>query len=542
MAKQGTIGITYSRRSFVHGREVSSSVARQNDDLARAVERDGLTAEHYSDAQGHRSGKSAKNRPEYRKAIARISDSDVRAIYFDALDRAWRNVEEWSRMLRLCRESNVAVKLVGMGITLDGELDPHKKVFLDQMAVMAEFESNIASTRQKNEVRHKKQLGIYWGSTPFGAKRIGREMKARHIRHIEQLDDGRTIDHGKTVELILTLYATGLSWTEIADKLNTDSIVHIDRKGKHCAFKLEAVRTITQNILFYTGHVVIDRKWNSKDSRVQLEGDGTLLEQYARAMNAVRSDRIERLVSDELACQVIASRQSRRRLGRSQSEPRALLTPILYLDDERVMRFQTIGGKAVYRTRTRDSVVVPVDVVESQIMSRFSAMQFSEKLRTELRAASRKTDDNEHRARSEREIVKLSDKLERLRKMRAEGLYDHDLDGFWKQYRETENEIVKLRIVASEPSDLDKLMDTLEGLGAALNALPVPRRKRAIQQMIERVEIDKTGVIVKITPVLWAARAFSILFDAVNTYHKRPRQVLNPTLVSLLWLSSVVTS
>ena len=68
------------------------------------------------------------------------------------------------------------------------------------------------------------------------------------------------------------------------------------------------------------------------------------------------------------------------------------------------------------------------------------------------------------------------------------------------------------------------------GFGRVFDHLNGPqRRKRALQHLFERIEIDARGAFVRLLPHPWARQAFGDLIGALrNVYPKYPRQDLNP--------------
>ena len=100
MAKNGTVGLGYTRKSLVFRRSDETSVERQATNVQRTIETNGLKVEIHSDAEGHRSGRNDRYRPAWRTIMRRIADPDVRLLVIDSISRAWRSVEGWAALLR----------------------------------------------------------------------------------------------------------------------------------------------------------------------------------------------------------------------------------------------------------------------------------------------------------------------------------------------------------------------------------------------------------------------------------------------------------
>lgn len=273
-----SVGIIYSRKSLVFSRADETSIERQDNDLTASCVADGLNPEPYSDADGHRSGYSDKNRPEYRKAFKRLVDPDVAKIYIDSIDRAWRNVEEWNKLLRTCQCNHVSIKIVGLNIDAGADLDPFQKSFLDSMASFAELERNLASYRMKRNIKFKKTKGVYQTAK----------------RHSALSPPGEGLDlwlkpnppHDDTVRIVLQQLAAGMSNARVADHMNRRGIKFVDRNKVPCPFTNETVRTIARNVLTYAGYVIA-AGGRAKARQVMLaDGTDAHIERYARAMGA----------------------------------------------------------------------------------------------------------------------------------------------------------------------------------------------------------------------------------------------------------------
>lgn len=524
----------YGRRSMVRGKADTVGVEKQIKYGADRAQSLGFARVHvYKDDVGHRSGRFEHTRPDWMR-LKDEAASNVRITHLivHKFERASRSVKDTAALIEACSEMGMAI------VSLEDDIDTStgwKRGDLQRIllkAVFAQDESDEASERQRENVAYRKSQGVYWGCTPFGSVRVGQgtaaEMRA-------------SPPHDSTVRRLCELYAQGHSFDAIKHTLDTEGYLHLDRRGNLVPFRPGAVQSISWNVLFYSGHLVVDRRWHSKHSKIELSGDGTLLEQYAHAMGATRSPKIEPIITDELACDVIASRLRRRRTGRSLSEPRALLTPMIYAHTGHKLRAQSYGSTFVYRTRTSPSVVYPVKQIDDELMTHLRDVMWPEPLRAELRRMEAERNEDAEAARKRARIGALTTSLAELRKMRAEGYYMNALSEWQAQYRKAENEIASLSESLSRPTDVMQLIEAIGALGEALDRLPVARRKRAIQHLFDRFDIGEDGRIARITPAPWARDAFGLMLEAISRYHERPRQDLNSELVSLFWFASRVT-
>jgi len=71
------LALIYVRRSMVRYEQDRASPERQLDNRMRVCEEKGWTYEVSQDAEGHRSGRSEKHRPEWRRLKTQLSRPEV---------------------------------------------------------------------------------------------------------------------------------------------------------------------------------------------------------------------------------------------------------------------------------------------------------------------------------------------------------------------------------------------------------------------------------------------------------------------------------
>jgi hypothetical protein len=83
-----SVALTYVRRSMVRYEHDRASPERQLGNCMRVCEDKGWAYGVYQDAEGHRSGRSEKHRPEWRRLKSRLGRPEVVAVVVNSLDRA----------------------------------------------------------------------------------------------------------------------------------------------------------------------------------------------------------------------------------------------------------------------------------------------------------------------------------------------------------------------------------------------------------------------------------------------------------------------
>lgn len=532
VAKQHWRAIVYGRRSNVEGEQDRVGVEKQLEHCTNEATQRGAKPILFTDDKGHRSGRHEHTRKGWMAAKAELtSNAHITHFIVYELDRANRSVKGTSELIELCQRLGVVLISIEDRIDTSRGLGADEIAYINLKAALSQRESDKASERQKRNVKYRKSKLIYWGQSPFGSVRVGVGMQARMLRHVQELSDGRVIDHGATVTRLFELYAQGYGFDATAKQLNAEGFLHLDRNNQLVPFKPGAIQSIAWNPLFYAGFVIVDRRWHSKHSKPNLSGEGTLLEQLANAAGAQRSPNVEPIISDALAIQAIQARIERRRTGKSLDQPRALLTPILYTHDGIRMRAQDYGAGFVYRTRQRGSFTAPVDSVDEQMLAHLDGLVFPQTIREELRQMLIERDENGERQRAIERAATLRRQLARLNDLYiTEAISREEYD---TRKVMAQDDLRRAEAMANNTSQVDEVMGMLEDLGRVLRAIPIVRRKRAIQHMFDRVDLDEGGNIAKLHPAPWARAEFGLLVAAIKRYQSRPRQGLSIDLVRI---------
>ena len=198
----------YVRRSMVRYDEDRASPERQLANCVAVCQEKGWAYEVYEDAEGHRSGRSEKHRPGWRRLKAELSRTQVVAVVVNSLDRASRSPRDFFVFLDLLQTHSV--ELVSVHEQFD-TTTAIGKAFLAILMVVASLESDLASERISDSVQHRRQKGVHVGIAPFGYDRA----KGRLVPN----------EDARSVQLMAELYATGeYSYVEVAAELNRGGI------------------------------------------------------------------------------------------------------------------------------------------------------------------------------------------------------------------------------------------------------------------------------------------------------------------------------
>ena len=278
------VALGYIRLSYNPQGNESDSPERQRAYIQAEADKLHYQVEWYEDAQGHRSGRDVKNRPEWLRLEKRLADPDVAALIVYDLSRAHR--KQWRIGELLERLDRLEVKFIqaAPGRNIDSSTQ-WGRYALNWMAQSDEYYAEDISRRTKVSIDYRKMKGITVGKAPFGVYR--HEQTGFFIPHPEGVwlhPDGTYTEgiegspapvegaiwrgYFEAAKRALTLYAdsatTRKGYDSIADTLNLEGWRFRDRNGTHKPFKLDDVRRVLANWVEYGGAVVGQR---AKDRR-----------------------------------------------------------------------------------------------------------------------------------------------------------------------------------------------------------------------------------------------------------------------------------
>ena len=165
--------LIYVRKSVVRSGADRVSPKRQKAACLAEAERHEWVVEEgdvYSDAEGHRSGRT-ENRPAWLAMRRRIAaDPSVVALIVESLSRPSRSVRSFLEFVEELRGKGIAL------VSLKERFDTSTamgQAMLMFVAVINQLEGDLASERMTANIAFKKAAGRHWGLTPFGCSREG---------------------------------------------------------------------------------------------------------------------------------------------------------------------------------------------------------------------------------------------------------------------------------------------------------------------------------------------------------------------------------
>lgn len=122
----------------------------------------------YVEPEGHRSGRSEKQRPKWRELKADLKADKLAGVWVADLARASRNVREFLEFLDLCAKHNVTLISDKEHIDTDTAAG---KMLITVLCAFNEWYAADIGERQKRAIQHRKSEGGTWGQLPLGLKR-----------------------------------------------------------------------------------------------------------------------------------------------------------------------------------------------------------------------------------------------------------------------------------------------------------------------------------------------------------------------------------
>jgi len=121
------------------------------------------------------SGKDT-NRPKLQEMLGYVREGDMVMVH--SMDRLARNLADLQQIVEQLTDKGVSVTFIKNNLTFTGDDDPMKKLMLQVMGAVAEFERSIIKERQKEGVQIAKAKGAYKGRK--------QEMTEERIAEIKQ--------------------------------------------------------------------------------------------------------------------------------------------------------------------------------------------------------------------------------------------------------------------------------------------------------------------------------------------------------------------
>lgn len=505
---QDAIVIKYMRKSLVLGQVDRNSIERQDGAIAAFIKKYGLNDPvEYTDAQGHRSGRFERTRKDWLKVKAHLERAHKAILIINEQDRMSRSVLDTGHLIEWLKTMPWRYRLILLEERFDSIYDGwDSRVTTDfyKRAISAQEESDKTSERMKKAIRFMKRSLVPWGTTPKGFLRTGEGLDARWAHHKEL---------APTILQVFEIWLMkGATYESTASELNRRGLYYVDRRKMPTKWTTARVRQIIANVLIYAGYLA-PRSGRAITRRLKFEGEGTLIERYARALKAVKTPKVDPIILDEMACGVLAKRQEVwREKVRNKTVHDFMLSPILFWKGVRLRTHVRTDVLKYYATRSSPRMSWNAENVDAEMMKRLAGVQFPkpvlkrvEKILAEQYGASNKAKANKDK---ESAIQQMADLLRAQTDPRMKHLPD---EVFEQIMDEANKRKIEAERVLNSQSDTERLMKALDDLGKTIGLMTVGQRRGAVQALFERVEIDDAGCVVGLKPREWAVAAFKEL-------------------------------
>lgn len=508
--------IGYVRKSLVLGEADRISEVKQRDAIEREVERLKLSApQWWQDTQGHRSGRYEHTRPGWRQAKARFLASTKAVLIVFELDRSNRNVRDTADLIETIRRLPDRYRIVFIANRFDSAVDGWSARIVRGLlsdAIDAQTESDKAAERVRDMITTLKARLVPWGTTPYGLERVGKGMKARW-------DLGA---HADDVQMLFALWVQpGGSYESVATTLNDRGSYYFkvrrDQYGNRSEmpqrWTKDRVRQIIANVLTYAGYLM-PRGGHARTRKITPAPGATLLEQYAKSLNAQRSPAIVQLINDETAERVcVKSLHRQRTYERRKGTWQAMLSGLLHWRG-RPLRAQHNAGIRYYRSSGRNSASWHAEDLDKRVIALMRGVSFPPVVRDALRAAMAEHDDNQEVEAAKRKVTEMKDALLSLDRKSALGHFDGREDAYSTLRDEFTTALRDAEQRAGMRSAVDTVLAAVTDLGREIDLMSDEEKRLALFHLFGEISINDGGEIERIEPRPWAAFAFGKIVAA----------------------------
>lgn len=369
-----------------------------------------------------RSGRSTEHRKELQELLKAIEEAPVNAVIIYKIDRFARNVTDFSRMYNDFKAKGINLLSVNEGNLMEGN-----SLIPNIFASVAQWESEVNSSRTKDALAQKFEEGWQPNRPPLGYKSVGGENEKKTCEPDPY--------EAPIIKELFELYATGnYSILEIQDWLENKNI--ISRNGTTLG------HSVINNILknpFYYGWI----RWHGKGkmgNHVPIISKN-LFDTCQYVLAKHRDFLLRRRTHDFLLRGFITCAECSQRY-----------TAEWHFNKK---KFKSRGGKiAYYHCPKRDrnncpSPYVEMSDLEKLAAEQFKGMQFSQKfIDMVVKKAREKVEFNRKAASSKRQaILNLRTSLETRRNKLEDALLDGTIDR--ETYKRKHDEI-QLKIQSSD--------------------------------------------------------------------------------------------
>lgn len=203
------------------------------------------------------SGKDIKHRPEIQQLLKDATDRKFSMVMTWKINRLSRKLSDALKIVDILEKYNISYKSYSEPFETD---TPAGKMQFQMLALVGEFERNTIAQNVKMGMIAKARSGEWCGGiAPLGYQWVAMEGTEHLSRKKSRLEIKE--DEAETVRLIYQLYASGMGYKAIVNRLNKGGY---QTKRKN-SFSVAQLRTILTNPV-YIGKVRFDvrRNWNEK--------------------------------------------------------------------------------------------------------------------------------------------------------------------------------------------------------------------------------------------------------------------------------------
>ena len=265
-----TVALCYVRQSMTRDANDTNSPEWQRANITAICQKNNWTPEWYQDADGHKSGRTEKNRPGWLALKARLSDPDIVALVANDTSRLHRKSWRIGDLLDFLQEHHIRLVLASSNQEIDLSVISGL-IFAQLAAIFDEWYAADISRRQKDSVAYRKSQGKVAGLPPFGTQRRPDGYLEPSVEGGWWLPEGRFVsgtpdrspDEGALWQgyydcalRALTLYIENKNgWEQIAYQLNIEGWPFRDRDGEPRPINKDDIRRVVRNWPEYGGLV-----------------------------------------------------------------------------------------------------------------------------------------------------------------------------------------------------------------------------------------------------------------------------------------------
>ncbi len=210
-----------ARRNAVTYRRVSTtkqidgtSLESQLENMQRYCEsRNYNVLGHYQDAG--KSGRNRTGRPGLEKALRAVCKTQGVLVVYD-MSRFARSIVDAGAMLAQMREAGADLAIINCGGESLDTATPNGKFMFNMLAAVAEFESDLISSRVKESYRQRRRDGMQCFANTKAPYGMDRTKDGKLVPHKEEQLVVRRMKKWRRYEK--------LSYQKIADRLNEEAV------------------------------------------------------------------------------------------------------------------------------------------------------------------------------------------------------------------------------------------------------------------------------------------------------------------------------